>query len=229
MKDGMIVAPSQPSGQTFTAGEPALPAWLPKALLVIARITIGYLFFAQLLWKPPPSFHCAPDYHFTTANPNGSLNRTSGLCDWIGIESVWATRPRSILRTDELHIGVPIGWASRLNGVFLDNVVKPNIRWFGYLIWGSEAFIFVSLFFGLFGRLGGLVAIGISAQLVVGLAGISDPNEWEWGYNLIFLLSVLLFAFPPGRIFGLDALLRPRLRAAAANGNGVARVLLLLT
>jgi len=96
-------------------------------------------------------------------------------------------------------------------------------------IWGSEAFIFVSLFFGLFGRLGGLVAIGISAQLVVGLAGISDPNEWEWGYNLILLLSVIIFITAPGRVFGIDAWLRPRVRAAAAGGNPLARFVMLLT
>lgn len=209
-------------------GEERLPTWLPTAVIVAARIGLAYLFFTQLFWKLPPSFSCPDDFRFTTANADGSLMRTTGLCDWIGIESVWAQRPHTLLRAGG-YIGLPIGWLSQINGVFIDNVVKPNIRWFGWLIWGSEAFIFVSLFFGLVSRLGALVAIGISAQLLVGLAGISDPDEWEWSYNLIFLLSVLLFAFSPGRIFGLDALLRPRLRAAAANGNGVARFLLLLT
>ncbi len=228
MNDGLTVAQSDQRMQRDAASAERLPAWLPAALMVAARVAIGYLFFTQLFWKLPPSFSCPPDFHFTTANADGSLMRSTGLCDWIGIESVWAQRPHTLLRAGE-YIGLPIGWASRINGVFLDNVVKPNIRWFGWLIWGSEAFIFVSLFFGIFSRLGGLVAIGISAQLLVGLAGISDPNEWEWSYNLIFLLSVLLFAFAPGRIFGIDALLRPRLLAAAANGNRIARLVLLLT
>ncbi len=227
MIDGTIVAPGDQRDRRITASESAVPAWLSKAILVIARIVLGYLFFTQLFWKPPPSFHCAPDFHFTTANANGSLARTTGLCDWVGIESVWAKRPHTILRTE--NIGIPIGWAAQANGVFIDHVVKPNIRWFGWVIWGSEAFIFVSLFFGLFSRLGGLVAIIMATQLLVGLAGITDPYEWEWSYNLILLLAIIVFVAAPGRIFGLDARLRPRLLAAAAHGNRVARIVLLLT
>ena len=70
-----------------------------------------------------------------------------------------------------------LGWAAKLNAVFLEGFVEPNIRWFGWFIWGAEAFIFLSLFLGLFSRLGGLVAIAISGQLALGLAGISNPYE----------------------------------------------------
>jgi hypothetical protein len=107
--------------------------------------------------------------------------------------------------------------------------VQSNIRWFGWFIWGAEAFIFLSLFLGLFSRLGGLVAVAISGQLALGLAGISTPYEWEWSYNLMVLLSLVLFAFAPGRVLGLDAWLRPRLQQAAAGGRHVARVLAWLT
>lgn len=228
MNDGSTVAQGDQREQRSAASGERFPAWLPAMLGAIARMGLGYLFFTQLFWKLPPSFGCPDDFHFTTANANGSLMRTTGLCDWIGIESVWAQRPHTLLRAGE-YIGLPIGWLSSINGVFLDNVVKPHIRWFGWVIWGSEAFIFVSMFFGIFSRLGGLVAIGISAQLLIGLAGISDPYEWEWSYNLLFLLSGLLFALAPGRIFGIDALLRPRLLAASARGNSFARFVLLLT
>lgn len=205
-----------------------------RALIVIGRLGLAYLFFTQLFWKLPPSFSCGEDFRFTTANPDGSLSRTSGLCDWIGIESVWAQRPRSLFQADldnrgGADISLPIGALARANGAFIDGVVKPNIRWFGWLIWGSEAFIFVSLFFGLFSRLGALVAIGMTAQLVIGLAGISDPYEWEWGYLTSLFLAITLFGLAPGRYFGLDALLRPRLLAAAEGGNRVARFALLLT
>jgi hypothetical protein len=123
---------------------------------------------------------------------------------------------------------VDIGFLSRINGFFVDNVVKPNIKWFGWIVWGSEAFIFISLFFGIFSRLGGLVAIAISAQLFVGLSGISNPYEWEWAYNLILVMSILMFAFTPGRIFGVDQFLRPRLQARADKRNKAARYLLWL-
>jgi hypothetical protein len=118
---------------------------------------------------------------------------------------------------------------ARLNGLFLENFVMPNIRWFGYVVWGMEAFIFVSLLLGLFGRLGALVAIAQSAQLQIGLAGISSPFEWEWAYHLMVIISLVVFAYAAGRILGVDGWLRPRLQAAANNGNRLAGLVAWLT
>jgi hypothetical protein len=42
-------------------------------------------------------------------------------------------------------------------------------------------------------------------------------------------LKHLMFAFAPGRYFGLDALLRPRLLAAALGGGRMARLVLAFT
>src|SRR5262245_58683773 len=68
---------------------------LQRVVLVLARLGLAYLFFTQLWWKAPPTFGCPADFHFTTGAP-GQLQRSSGLCDWIGIESVYATQPRPI-------------------------------------------------------------------------------------------------------------------------------------
>lgn len=211
---------------------------LHQGLLVIARLGLAYLFFSQLFWKLPPRFGCPPDYAFTTggvdANGRVQLQRTSGLCDWIGIEIVWSELPRHFLVTNLDNQGAPelaisLGWAARLNGTVLEGFVQPNIRWFGWLIWGAEAFIFASLFLGLLSRLGGLVSIAISGQLALGLAGISNPYEWEWSYILMVLLSLAIFATAPGRTLGLDAWLRPRLLKAAQEGNRLARAVAWLT
>jgi hypothetical protein len=168
------------------------------------------------------------------ANRQARLQRTSGLCDWIGIESVWSQAPHPILVADLKPVGGPvltvdIGLLARLNGLFLDGFAIPNLRWFGYAVWAMEAFIFISLFFGLVSRLGALVALAQSAQLWVGLAGISTPFEWEWSYNLMVVLSLLMLALAPGRIFGVDAWLRPRLQTAAERGHKLAGALLWLT
>ena len=230
------------------AGETSAPnakargmAWeqiLHQAAIVIGRLALGYLFFTQLWWKVPPTFGCPADFAVTTgtvnANRQAQLQRTSGLCDWIGIESVWAKAPHPVLVADMKSVGGPviavdIGPLARLNGVFLDNVAIPNIRWFGYAVWGMEAFIAVSMILGLFSRAGALVGFAQAMQLWVGLAGISSPFEWEWSYNWMPVLSLLLLAYAPGRIFGLDALIRPRLLAAAEKGNRVAGLLSLLT
>jgi hypothetical protein len=205
-----------------------------RVVLVIARLALAYLFFTQLWWKTPPTFGCPPDFAFATADANGRLQRTSGLCDWLGVESVWATRSHPILAANLDNQGGPdlalnIGPLARLNGLFIDNFVKPNIRWFGWVVWGIEAFIFASLFFGVVSRLGGLVAIAQSAQLWVGLAGIGNPYEFEWTYNLMVVLSILMTAFAPGRVFGIDQYLRPRLQAAASDGNRLAEILAWLT
>jgi hypothetical protein len=219
----------------------SLPNWerrLRQAVLVIARLGLAYLFFSQLFWKLPPRFGCPTDFAFTTgsveANGRLQLQRTSGLCDWIGIEIAWSDQPRRFFVTNLDNQGSPelalnLGWAARLNGLFLEGFVEPNIRWFGWLVWGAEAFIFLSLFLGLFSRLGGLVAVAISGQLALGLAGISNPYEWEWSYILMVLLSLVMFGFAPGRAFGIDAWLRPRLVYAADSGRWLARVLAWLT
>jgi TQO small subunit DoxD len=206
---------------------------LKQVALVLARLGLAYLFFTQLWWKALPTYGCPADFHFTTGTPS-QLQRSGGLCDWIGIESVYATQPHRLLVANIDNRGAPeiaidIGWLARLNGVFIDTIVKPNIRWFGSVIFFTEAFIFASLFLGLLSRLGGLVAIGMSAQLLVGLAGIPNPYEWEWAYINMVLLAVAVFAFAPGRILGLDRLLRPRLQVAAANGSRIAKVVFALT
>ncbi len=209
---------------------PKVPFWeetLRKTVLVLGRLAIGYMFFASLFWKMPPTFGCPADFTFTTANAEGKLVRSKGLCDWIGIEAVWSQRPRQFFvvnldDTGQPEIGLNVSFMTQLNGQFLEGFVKPNIGWFGYVIWSMEAFIFVSLILGLFSRLGGLVAIAQSSQLVIGLAGISSPNEWEWAYHLMLVLSLIIFAFAPGRYFGLDTLIRPRLLAAKAKGSRLA-------
>lgn len=207
---------------------------IQKVALVIGRLALAWLFFTQLWWKTPPNFGCPADFAVTTAEASGKLQRTSGLCDWIGIEAAWASRPHPVFVADLGSVGGPtlsidIGFIAAANGVFLNNFAIPNLRWFGYVVWGMEAFIFVSLFFGLFSRLGALVSIAQSLQLMIGLAGISNPLEWEWAYNLMVALSIVALALAPGRYFGLDALIRPRLRAAAEKGNKVAAVLVWLT
>jgi len=227
--------------QDVSYTQEGIPHWeqrLRQVLLVIARVGLGYLFFTQLFWKTPPNFGCPSDYAFTTGSANEAgqvqLQRTSGLCDWIGIENVWADQPRpffvaNIDNRGASEISIDLGWSAKLNNILLENLVMPNIRWVGWLIWAAEAFIFVSLVFGLFSRLGGLTAILVSGQLMIGLAGISNPFEWEWSYNLMVLLALVIFAFAPGRVFGVDAWLRPRLIGAAERDNRLARLVLWLT
>ena len=97
-------------------------------------------------------------------------------------------------------------------------MIQPNIAVFGWGIWLAEFWVFVSMLMGLLTRFGGLVAIGVSLQLFIGLANIPRPYEWEWSYGLMVLLAVLMFGLAPGRYFGIDAVLRRRFVPPARHG-----------
>ena len=208
--------------------------WLRTAVIALVSIGMGYLFFTNLWWKPPPDFACSEDFQFEGEN-------ASGLCFWVETEVFYADPvvPNVILKpivtnsqtvpTSGPEIGVPIGLAKKANALFDEYVVQPNIRWFGYVIWGTEAFIFLSLCLGFFSRLGALAAVGMSAHLMVALADVPSPQEWEWNYILMVLLSILLLGIAPGRYFGLDRLLRPRFQAMRDRGSRLGRLLLPLT
>jgi hypothetical protein len=189
--------------------------------ITIASIGLGYLFFTQLWWKLPPDFGCRNDF------------TRGGLCFFLQHSVDEADASDKLLKADILgsspgpELSVPIGWATQLNAAFIESFVQPNIRWFGYVIWGTEAWIFLSLCLGFFSRLGALAAIGISTQLMIGLA--HTPNEWEWSYILMLLLSIAMFGLAPGRYFRLDRLLRPRLKVLSERGSRVGRLLLFFT
>ncbi|MDZ4720053.1 MAG: TQO small subunit DoxD [Roseiflexaceae bacterium] len=215
-----------------------LPRWeqrLQHIVIVIARLVLGYLFLANLGWKMPPRFGCANEFAFPTTTTDGKIqaDKSTGLCYYLGLESFYAPKPREIFVADLHNAGGPklsinISPIAQLNAAAIDGFIKPNIRWFGYVIWGAEAFIVTTMFLGLLTRLGGLVAIGVSAQLMIGLANIPSPFEWEWSYNLMVTLALLMFALAPGRHFGLDGLLRRWAIPAATRGNLLARVLLVV-
>jgi uncharacterized membrane protein YphA (DoxX/SURF4 family) len=226
----------------MTASEmtPAVPAratrsTFEKVLLLIVRLGLAYLFFTQLFWKLPPTFGCPADFAFTTGAIDAGrirLERTTGLCDWLGIQAFYAeNRDLRALEANLDNTGAPelflnLTFLRQLNGGVVQDIIMPNIGLMGWLIWLAEFSIVLLVGLGLFSRLGGLIALGVSAQLYVGLAGIPNPFEWEWVYLNMILLSLVVIATAPGRFYGIDALLVPRLKAM---NNPIARVLLLFT
>jgi uncharacterized membrane protein YphA (DoxX/SURF4 family) len=219
------------------------PRWedfLRKAVIVIARLALAWLFFTQLWWKLPPTFGCPADFAIKQEDGKGGYTKSSGLCTWLGYEAIFADKaPRKFLVAEPKYLpGSPIQeialdltWLTTLNGQIVENVIAPNVRTFGYVIWFSEFAVFVLLFLGLFTRIGGLIALGVSAQLTLGLAGIAIPGdyEWEWAYNQMVVLSLLMIGLAPGRVLGLDALIRKWAAPRAANGNVLAKLLMLVS
>lgn len=155
----------------------------------LIRVLVATLWFTQLLWKLPwNNFGCAPGALIPAAN-------TSGLCDWIGRE---IAQPRYAIYKD-----------------FLTGVISPNLSWMAYLIVGGEAFICVSLTFGVLTRLGGLAGFVMGINLFIGLTAV--PNEWDWTYLMLPLVN-LVFLIVGGRYFGIDGILHDWLSKTHSGG-----------
>src|SRR6266699_2119740 len=87
--------------------------------------------------------------------------------------------------------------------------------------WTAELLVSISLLFGLFTRLGAILATILSLQLYVGLA--YAPGEWIWTYGMLVLLALVMVAVPAGRRLGADQWLAPRLQAAGQQ-HRIARI-----
>jgi thiosulfate dehydrogenase [quinone] large subunit len=161
--------------------------------LGVARIITGWLWASQLGWKMPPLFGCGPDLR---------VGLDGGLCDWVGREIAYPLIP---------------AYAS-----FLNAVVVPNFALFGWLVFFAEAFVAVSLLFGIFTRLGGLIGALQALQLTIGLWAV--PHEWYWTYVMLTVLCALAMLTGSGRFLGLDRWLLPHLERLAARG-GILRFL----
>jgi uncharacterized membrane protein YphA (DoxX/SURF4 family) len=171
--------------------------------IIASRLIYGYLWYTQLLWKLPPQFGCPADFAVSTS----LQERTSGLCDWVGLMVIYSKLP--------------------IQADLVNRFVVPNMAIVCWLVWLMEAFVAVSLILGLFTRLGGLAALVQGLNLLIGIG--FAPIEWEWTYGMLSVLGLVFLAIPTGRIWGLDALIRPRLEAATDRGNRLAKLLLFFT
>src|SRR5260370_34032100 len=100
---------------------------------------------------------------------------------------------------------------------FLVNVMMPNCTFFGWMTLITETSIAVSLILGVFTRLGSLVAIGMAVNITIGILNV--PHEWGWTYVMLIMLPALFLLTDAGRSFGVDAVVAPRTRRAAAKAR----------
>jgi uncharacterized membrane protein YphA (DoxX/SURF4 family) len=105
----------------------------------------------------------------------------------------------------------------------LVNVMIPHWTFFGWMTLVTETFIGATLILGLFTRFGALVALGMAANITIGI--LSVPHEWGWTYTMLIMLAGIFLLTGAGRSVGLDAFLAPRLERAASGGNRVAGLL----
>jgi uncharacterized membrane protein YphA (DoxX/SURF4 family) len=104
-----------------------------------------------------------------------------------------------------------------LLSVFVGDLVLPNLNFFGPLVYLTEAVIGICLLLGLFSRLGSLLGVLMGINLWLGL--YSAPGEWPWTYMFLVIIQVLFTIDPPGRVLGVDALLRRNTGSVALRGG----------
>ena len=125
---------------------------------------------------------------------------------WIE-NSGWKRPPEfsSLRRFTEYAVDYPVvapySWV-------VENVILPNLTFFGWVTLLLEASLGAFLLLGLLTRLWAL--IGITQSVIITLSVLNAPHEWEWTFYLMILAHLALFATAAGRSFGLDEILRPR-------------------
>jgi thiosulfate dehydrogenase [quinone] large subunit len=99
----------------------------------------------------------------------------------------------------EYEVFGPYAW-------FVEHVVLPNFRVFGWMTLFVEAGLGAFLLIGLATRLWALVGVG--QCLAITLAVLNAPHEWHWSYFLMILAHLTLAGTAAGRYHGLDGLVR---------------------
>ena len=98
--------------------------------------------------------------------------------------------------------------STELQSRLVQDLVLPNIGFFGPLVYCIEVLIGVSLMLGVLTRVGAVLGLGMALNLWLGL--YSAPNEWPWTYGFLVILQFVFLVDPPGRSLGVDVLLRRR-------------------
>jgi uncharacterized membrane protein YphA (DoxX/SURF4 family) len=101
---------------------------------------------------------------------------------------------------------------------FMKDIVLPNMKVFGPIVFIAELVFAGSMLLGLAVRFVGVLAIAYTLQLWLGL--YDNPSEWPWTYMFLALLMFLFVLEPAGRSLGLDAWLRRNV-ADVRDGKGL--------
>ena len=91
---------------------------------------------------------------------------------------------------------------------FVTDVVLPNLRLLGPIVFLAELTFAASLILGLGVRLISVLAILFVLQLWLGIYIPGAPAEWSWSYIFLALVLFLFVLHGAGRSLGLDAWLR---------------------
>jgi uncharacterized membrane protein YphA (DoxX/SURF4 family) len=172
------------------------PSWVTP---VFWLLLVGSIAVAALVWARDP----------TQRVPRGvalwALRVLVGTMWWQ--QSLWKIPPsfdglKYWMQQEAEHAAIV------LQGDLVRDLVLPNLNLFGPLVYSVEVAIGVSLLLGVFSRAGAALGLLMALNLWLGL--YSAPGEWPWTYMFLNVIQAWFVLDPPGRVLGVDALLRLR-------------------
>ncbi|MBI2077109.1 MAG: hypothetical protein HYT80_01880 [Euryarchaeota archaeon] len=176
-------------------GAPPAPPMGPAERLEFVGITKAKLLLAVGVGVPRP----AAFMFFGIRLLAGFLWLVNGLVKnpWNG----WGYFPEWTEKFAENSPIPPYKW-------FLDNVVSPNLWFWGWVQFLVEVGLGILLVVGLCTGFAGLVATAWAANIFIG--SVFVPGEWVWGLLAFLAIMPLCWATRAGRYLGADAFLRPQ-------------------
>lgn len=93
---------------------------------------------------------------------------------------------------------------------FMASVVMPNAMIFAQLVRFGEVLVGISLFLGLFSRVGGFFGILLPLNYMAVRGAVGTLSGWGSPDASLALLSAISLVLPTGRIAGFDSLRTPR-------------------
>ncbi len=120
-----------------------------------------------------------------------------------------------VVQAVEEPVVAPYSW-------LMEQVVLPNYAVFGWGVLVLEAALGAFLLAGAFTRVVGLLAAG--QAVAIGLAVLSTPGEWPWGYYMLAGISLTVSLTSAGRYAGVDGVRARGTTAAALRGLSVTAI-----
>ena len=186
----IVMTESSRNGEETRSGQEGRPSWF-RAKAPLWPLGLARILYGYLWWQQS-----------AWKVPSDDFGRKSGGGHWYWVHQ-------------EIQYPTVAAYKN-----FLVNVMIPHWTFFGWMTLITETFISSTLILGLGTRLGSLVAIGMAANITIGILNV--PHEWGWTYTMLIMFPVLFLLMDAGRSFGVDAFLAPRLERAAAGGSRLA-------
>ncbi|MBV8531341.1 MAG: DoxX family membrane protein [Candidatus Eremiobacteraeota bacterium] len=93
---------------------------------------------------------------------------------------------------------------------FMVSVVQPNAAIFAELVRFGELLVGISLFFGIFSRLGGLFGIALALNYMAVRGAVGAPSGWGSLAATLALLSAISLVLPTARFAGFGGFVTRR-------------------